>query len=119
MAFDRMLLDRFMPNGSAWDLIRQRLPGVFECSEALSGLCVRGRSRSIANPFPVVMAGGAFHAVPWLQDALRARLADVEPAADVRLLDTEPALGAVRLALAEAAGGAVIPTYTTRDHLPL
>ena len=77
------------------------------------------RQLEFANPFPVVMAGGAFHAVPWLQDALRARLADVEPAADVRLLDTEPALGAVRLALAEAAGGAVIPTDTTRDHLPL
>ena len=64
------------------------------------------RQLELAGDFPVVMAGGAFHAVPWLQDALRTRLADVVPADDVRLLTTDPALGAVRLALAEAQGGA-------------
>jgi glucosamine kinase len=77
------------------------------------------RQLELTEAFPVVMAGGAFHAVPWLQDALRTRLADLVPRPDVRLLDTEPALGAVRLALAEAAGDAVIPSYKTRDHLPL
>lgn len=69
------------------------------------------------TPYPVVMAGGAFHAVPWLQDALRSRLAGSVPADDIRLLTTDPALGAVRLALAEAQGGANLPTYKTRDHL--
>jgi glucosamine kinase len=73
----------------------------------------------LTGDFPVVMAGGAFHAVPWLQEALRTRLADVVPAGDVGLLTTDPATGAVRLALAEAQGGAVLPTYKTRDHLAL
>lgn len=73
----------------------------------------------LAGTYPVVMAGGAFHAVPWLQDALRARLADVVKPDGVGLLTTDPAIGAVRLALAEAQGGAVLPTYKTRDHLAL
>lgn len=73
----------------------------------------------LTGAFPVVMAGGAFHAVPWLQDALRARLADVVSPDAVGLLTTDPAIGAVRLALAEAQGGAVLPTYKTRDHLAL
>ena len=79
------------------------------------------RQLELDGDFPVVMAGGAFHAVPWLQDALRARLAEASIAAadDVHLLTTDPALGAVRLALAEAQGGASIPTYKTRDHLAL
>ena len=77
------------------------------------------RQLELAGDFPVVMAGGAFHAVPWLQGALRARLADVVSADNVRVLTTDPALGAVRLALAEAEGGAVIPKYKTRDHLAL
>ncbi|HTV02024.1 MAG TPA: BadF/BadG/BcrA/BcrD ATPase family protein, partial [Luteitalea sp.] len=77
------------------------------------------RQLELTDPFPVIMAGGAFHAVPWLQAALRERLADVQPMAAVTLLTTEPALGAVRLALAEAQGGALIPTYKTRDHLSL
>lgn len=79
------------------------------------------RQLDLAGAFPVVMAGGAFHAVPWLQQALRLRLADgnVAAADHVLLLTTDPAIGAVRLALAEARGGASIPTYTTRDHLAL
>ena len=73
----------------------------------------------LAGDVPVVMAGGAFHAVPWLQDGLRERLADVVPAGHVNLLTTDPAIGAVRLALAHAQGSAVLPTYKTRDHLAL
>jgi len=46
-------------------------------------------------------------------------LASIAAAADVHLLTTDPAIGAVRLALAEARGGASIPTYKTRDHLAL
>ncbi len=79
------------------------------------------RQLGLDGAFPVVMAGGAFHAVPWLQDALRTRLAGGADAGapDVQLLTIEPAIGAVRLALAEAEGGAIIPTYKTRDHLAL
>lgn len=61
--------------------------------------------------FPVVLAGGAFLAVPWLQTALTTRLPEVAPGCHVSLLTEDPALGAVRLALAEAAGGATLPTY--------
>lgn len=77
------------------------------------------RQLELTGDFPVVMAGGAFHAVSWLQEALRTRLADIVPEGDVHLLTTEPALGAVQLALAEAQGGASIPSYKTRDHLAL
>jgi hypothetical protein len=77
------------------------------------------RQLELTGDFPVVMAGGAFHAVPWLQEALRTRLPDIVPPGDVHLLTTEPALGAVKLALAEAQGGASIPSYKTRDHLAL
>jgi N-acetylglucosamine kinase-like BadF-type ATPase len=77
------------------------------------------RQLVLAGDFPVVMAGGAFHAVPWLQEALRTRLGDLVPQGDVHLLATEPALGAVTLALAEAKGGASIPSYKTREHLAL
>ena len=77
------------------------------------------RQLGLSGGFPVVMAGGAFHAVPWLQEALRTRLGDVVPPRDVHLLTADPALGAVRLALAEAHGGATIPNYKTRDHLAL
>ncbi len=77
------------------------------------------RQLDLATDFPVVMAGGAFHAVPWLQEALRTRLADVVPQGDVHLLGTDPALGAVALALAEARGAAAIPSYKTRDHIAL
>ncbi|WP_396623380.1 N-acetylglucosamine kinase [Luteitalea sp.] len=77
------------------------------------------RQLALDGAFPVVMAGGAFHAVPWLQDALRTRLSEDVPGGHVQLLTTDPAIGAVRLALAEAQGGASLPTYKTRDHLAL
>jgi len=51
-AFDRAQLDRFGTIGSAWDFVRQRVPEIFECRSALSGLCVRGRSRSFENLYP-------------------------------------------------------------------
>jgi N-acetylglucosamine kinase-like BadF-type ATPase len=50
-----------------------------------------------AGSFPVVLAGGAFKACPGLREPLRRDLA--LPGAEVRLLDREPATGAVALAL--------------------
>ncbi len=41
------------------------------------------------------------------------RLIEVAPRSQARLLEQEPAMGAVRLALAEARGGARIPKYKT------
>jgi N-acetylglucosamine kinase-like BadF-type ATPase len=61
--------------------------------------------------FTFVLAGGMFHAVPWLKGELRARLPAVAPRSRIEPLQEEPALGAVRLALAEARGGARLPVY--------
>jgi glucosamine kinase len=56
-----------------------------------------------------VLAGGVFSGVPWLAEELRRRLPGIAPRGQVRRLEVEPAVGAVRLALAEARGGARIP----------
>lgn len=61
--------------------------------------------------FPLVLAGGVFRVVSALLTDLTVRVADVVPRGQPRLLDVEPAIGAVRLAVAEAHGGARIPTY--------
>lgn len=61
--------------------------------------------------FPTVLAGGIFRGVPWLTGDVTARLSEVAPRTDVRLLDVEPAVGAVRLALAAARGDVIIPSY--------
>ena len=58
-----------------------------------------------------VLAGGVFTGVPWLCDELRRRLPGIAPRGAVRRLECEPAVGAVQLALAEARGGARIPSY--------
>jgi len=59
----------------------------------------------------VVLAGGMFRAVPRLQAGVAACLTRRLPRATVRPLDVEPATGAVRLAVALAAGRAVVPVY--------
>ena len=61
--------------------------------------------------FPLVLAGSIFRVLPALKADLIQRLAEVAPRSQPRLLDAEPALGAVRLALAEARGGARLPVY--------
>ena len=61
--------------------------------------------------FPLVLAGGVLRAVPSLREQLLARLPDVAPRSLPRLLTDEPAIGAVRLAIAEALGGARLPQY--------
>ena len=63
------------------------------------------------DAFPFVLAGGVFRVVPWLAEELSRRLVEVAPRCEVRLLDEEPAAGAVWLALAEARGGARVPKY--------
>ena len=63
------------------------------------------------EPFPFILAGGVFRVVPSLVEALSRRLVDVAPHSRLDLLAREPAQGAVRLALAEARGGAMVPKY--------
>ena len=61
--------------------------------------------------FTFVLAGGMFHAVPWLCDQLKLMLPALAPNSQTIRLEAEPALGAVRLAIAELQGGATLPVY--------
>lgn len=76
-----------------------------------SALSVARRLELIGHEFAFILAGGIFKAVPWLQQELERRLPIAAPHSHVRLLDREPANGAVAIALEEARGGAVIPAY--------
>jgi N-acetylglucosamine kinase-like BadF-type ATPase len=69
--------------------------------------------RMEAEEFVFVLAGGMFRVVPYLASRLIESLAAVAPAARAEVLQAEPAVGAVRLALAEAEGGARVPVYDT------
>ena len=61
--------------------------------------------------FTIYLAGGVFRVVPWLAKEVPRRLAEVAPRGQVQILNEEPAVGAVWLALAEARGGARVPRY--------
>jgi N-acetylglucosamine kinase-like BadF-type ATPase len=76
-----------------------------------SSVSVARRLGLIGQRFPFILAGGIFKAVPWLAEELSRRLPIVAPNSTVRLLDREPATGAVLLALAEAHGIASVPRY--------
>ena len=76
-----------------------------------SALSVIRRLELNGQPFGCILSGGIFRAVPWLQEELARRIPVVARGASVKMLDREPAAGAVALALQEAAGGAAIPQY--------
>jgi N-acetylglucosamine kinase-like BadF-type ATPase len=78
-----------------------------------SGSSVATRLRLGGSPFTFILGGGIFRAVPWLREEMQTRLGQKFPTSVVRLLDREPAAGAVSLALQEAHGGARIPGYIT------
>ena len=78
-----------------------------------SAVSVARRLELVSSEFPFVLAGGIFRAVPWLEEELARRLPLASPRSRTRLLDIDPAMGAVRLALAEAHGGYTIPAYKT------
>jgi glucosamine kinase len=61
--------------------------------------------------FPTILSGGIFRGVPWLAGDVTRRISEVAPRSEVRLLDVEPAMGAVRLAIATAQGRAMVPSY--------
>jgi N-acetylglucosamine kinase-like BadF-type ATPase len=87
-----------------------------ELTAAASSVAARLDMRG--DEFPFVLAGGAFRAVPWLVGELQRRLIEVAPRCEVRLLNVEPAVGAVALAIAEARGGANLPQYAGMDRMP-
>ena len=78
---------------------------VLAASSVTSRLEMRGEA------FGFHLAGSVFRVVPWLVAELSRRLVEVAPRSGVAILEGEPATGAVRLALAEARGGAHIPRY--------
>jgi N-acetylglucosamine kinase-like BadF-type ATPase len=78
---------------------------------ALAARSVAEKLEMRGAQFPLVLSGGAFRVVTSLLADLTSRVAEVVPRGQPRLLDVEPAMGAVRLAVAEARGGARIPTY--------
>ena len=80
-----------------------------ELSAAAASVITRLEMRG--EPFPTLLAGGVFRGVPALVDHVVSRLAEVAPRSEVRPLDAEPAIGAVRLALAAARGPVVLPAY--------
>jgi len=61
--------------------------------------------------FSFVLAGGMFRAVPWLCERLKILLPTLATHARTTLLEQEPAIGAVQLALAAAHGRAKTPAY--------
>ena len=87
---------------------------------ALAATSVIARLDMRGQQFAMLLAGGMFKpgtgsgepAVDsWLTGEVRRRMAEVAPRSVVRPLAEEPALGAVRLAIAEARGGALVPPY--------
>ena len=64
--------------------------------------------------FPFILGGGIFRAVPWLRDEMLHRLPRAMPPSTARMLDREPAAGAVSFAIQEATGGAHIPRYRSQ-----
>jgi N-acetylglucosamine kinase-like BadF-type ATPase len=61
--------------------------------------------------FPTLLAGGIFRGIPSLAGDVAARISEIAPRSQVRRLEVEPAIGAVRLALATAQGRVTVPTY--------
>ena len=78
-----------------------------------SGVSVARRLGMVGEVFTFILSGGIFRAVPWLQDELQRRLPVACPRSAARLLEREPATGAVAIAIQEARGGAHIPKYKT------
>jgi len=77
----------------------------------LSGAAVSVAARLGLTDAPIVLAGSLLGGMPRLRTAVIARLADRLPRAPARPLEDEPAVGAVRLALALAHGGLRLPSY--------
>ena len=78
---------------------------------ALAGASVISRLEMRGEQFPILLSGGMLRESVWLTAEVRNRMAEVAPRGTVRPLVEEPAIGAVRLAVAEARGGVRVPPY--------
>lgn len=63
------------------------------------------------DAFPMILSGGMFRGIPALATQVIAGLSEVAPRSDVRLLNVEPAIGAVQMALAHVHGTLQLPRY--------
>jgi N-acetylglucosamine kinase-like BadF-type ATPase len=80
-----------------------------ELTSAAASVITRLNMRG--DEFPVVLSGGIFAGIPWLVRGVGARLGEVAPRSHVTHLEVEPAMGAVRLAIATARGRVAVPVY--------
>jgi N-acetylglucosamine kinase-like BadF-type ATPase len=98
---------------SAGDAVAMRILERAVDELMLGALSVATRLEMRGDAFTFYLAGGVFRVVPSLAAVLPRRLVEVAPRCQVQLLDEEPAVGAVWLALAEAREGAQITHYKT------
>jgi N-acetylglucosamine kinase-like BadF-type ATPase len=80
-----------------------------ELVRAAASVIERLQMRGLA--FRIVLAGSMFRLVPWLTTAVAQRLVEVAPRATTARLETEPAVGALHLALRAAHGKVRVPPY--------
>ena len=73
----------------------------------------RAGSTDARTPFPFILSGGIFRAVPWLEQELTRRLPVVASRQHRARARPRAGCGAVALALQEAAGGAADPSIQT------
>jgi N-acetylglucosamine kinase-like BadF-type ATPase len=78
---------------------------------AAAGESVISRLGMRGDTFPTILAGGVFRGIPMLARQVAARLGDVAPRSDVRVLEVEPAVGSIALALAAVRGVLALPSY--------
>lgn len=83
---------------------------------AMAAASVINRLDMRGEQFPILLAGGMLRESAWLAAEVRRRMAEVAPRGAVALLTEEPAIGAVRLALAHARGAVRIPPYIDSLH---
>jgi N-acetylglucosamine kinase-like BadF-type ATPase len=77
----------------------------------VAGLSVIRKLEMHDEAFPIILSGGVFRHVPALVADVTARLAVAAPHGATRVLDVEPAAGAVQLALDAVRGTLRIPRY--------
>jgi N-acetylglucosamine kinase len=76
-----------------------------------AALSVARRLELLEEPFAFILSGGVFRAVPSLHEELARRFQASAPLSATKLIDREPAEGALRFALQESRGGARVPMY--------
>jgi N-acetylglucosamine kinase-like BadF-type ATPase len=80
---------------------------------ATAASAVVRRLQLAGEAFTFVLSGGIFRGVPWLRDELMSALPAVASRSTTVHLQKQPAVGAVRLAVADLAGSARVPRYQT------